>query len=136
MLQKSFKLLNFLFFFLIILAFPNPVHAQGVDWIAQGCAVEVGGEQVATIQGIKCVLLNLVNFIVPLIIIAAVIMVIYAGSQIIIHADDPKALAGAKQTLVFAIIGLIGIALSWVILVLIQQFTGAPVTEFQFLTNP
>lgn len=91
---------------------------------------------VATIQGLQCLLGNLLGIIAPLIAIAAVITIIFAGIKMILGADNPKEVDEAKKILTFAIIGVIGIAASWIIIVLIQEFTGAPVTQFQIITNP
>jgi len=59
-------------------------------------------------------------------------MVIFAGARMILGADNPKEFEGAKNTLLFAIIGIFGLAIAWLILRLIQTFTGANVTELNF----
>lgn len=131
LLKKLFASSYFIFLFLSLARF-SPAYAQ--TW-EDAC---VGGpdKDVATIQGIGCVIINLTQFFVPLILIAAVLMIIYAGAQIIAGADNPKAVAQGKQTLLFAIIGVIGIAAAWFILVLIETFTGAPVTILNFGVSP
>lgn len=131
-MQRLKKLLTFLYISLTYLLLPSNAYAQG-SWV--GACVSGPDNDVATIQGIGCVIRNLTVFIFPLIIIAAVIMIILAGAKIISGADNPKAVAEGKQTLLFAVIGLIGIAASWIILVLIETFTGAPVTKLN-LTAP
>jgi putative flippase GtrA len=42
-----------------------------------------------------------------------------------------KAVAAASSTLTYAVVGLVGIIVSWLILSFIQNFTGANVTEFK-----
>lgn len=106
----------------------SPINAQ-FQWTNECVGPTEETRDVATIQGIGCVIQNLTRFIFPLIIIGAVIMIIYAGIQIVAGADNPKQVAQGKQTLLYAIIGVIGIAAAWIILVLIEVFTGAPVTE-------
>lgn len=93
-------------------------------------------DDVATIQGIYCLITNLLGVIAPLITLIAIGMIILGGAKMIMGADNPKAVTEAKKTITFAIIGVIGIAAAWIILVLIQEFTGAPITEFRIRTDP
>ncbi len=103
------------------------------DWLADPqCATVQAGIEVATLGGIKCVIANLLGIITPVIIIAAIGMIIFAGAKIVMGADNPKEYQAGMQTLLFAIVGVIGLGLAWLILLLIQTFTGAPVTELQF----
>ncbi len=99
-----------------------------MNWESLGCA-ESG---VATIFGIKCIITQLLGFIPGLIAIAAVFMIIFSGARMILAGDNPKELAAAQQTLMFAVFGLVGIGLAWVILRLVESFTGAPVTQLKF----
>ena len=48
---------------------------------------------------------------------------------------DPKAVGGAKNTLTFAIIGIILVIASWLILQLVAEITGAPVTTVNLPDN-
>lgn len=84
---------------------------------------------VATILGIKCLIYRLLAFLPPLILLVAVLFIIYAGFQMITGADDPKQVQTAQQTITYAIIGIVGLGISWMVLVLIENFTGAPVTN-------
>jgi hypothetical protein len=110
-------------------------HAQ--DWasIDPNCVAGPNND-VATIQGFKCIITNLLAIIAPIITLIAIGMIILGGAKMIANADNPKAVDEAKKIITFAIIGVIGIAAAWIILVLIQEFTGAPVTQFQIITNP
>ncbi len=85
---------------------------------------------VATIVGITCVIKNILNPLPAIIALAALAMVIWAGIQIINSGADPKAYASAMATMQYAIIGIILLSSAWLILVLIERFTGAPVTQF------
>lgn len=104
-----------------------PIKAS--HWKAWDCAVELGGTPIPTIQGIKCVLLNLLSVLSPFLILIAFFFILFAGVRIILGGDDPKQLAGGYKTLTFAIIGIVGLVLAWFVLYLIEQFTGAPVTQ-------
>ena len=87
---------------------------------------------VATIQGITCVLQNVLQPLPALIALAAVVMIIMAGIRIINAGSDPKALAAAWASFTYALIGLILLAVVWLVLIIIKNFTGADITNFKF----
>jgi len=62
-------------------------------------------------------------------------MFISGGYKYLFSGSEPKAVAAAS-TLTSAFIGLIGIIASWLILKLIQDFTGINVTMFTIPGNP
>jgi hypothetical protein len=93
------------------------------------CVADV---DVATITGITCLIGNLLQQIPKVLTLVAVVMVIFAGVRLIGAGADPKAYAAAWATFTYAIIGLILMAVVWLILIVIQNFTGAPVTNFGF----
>lgn len=103
------------------------------------CAATWGGQcvgssfgDVATITGITCLITNLLSQIPKALTLIAVGMVIYAGVRLIGAGADPKAYAAAWATFTYAIIGLILMAVVWLVLIAIQNFTGAQVTNFGF----
>jgi len=91
------------------------------------------GNDVATIRGLACVIENLLKPLPALIALAALIMLILSGIRLTLSGSDPKAMASAWQTFTWAIIGIILLAGAWLILIAIEKFTGAPVTNFGFL---
>jgi len=60
--------------------------------------------------------------------IAFFIMMLIGGFQCLTSGGDPKAAGAARSTLTYAIIGIILVVVSWLILVLIRDITGASVT--------
>jgi len=93
-------------------------------------AAECAQQGVATLIGITCVIRNLLSPLPGIIALAALGMIIWAGIRIINSGADPKAYASAMATMQYAIIGIILLSGAWLILVLIERFTGAPVTQF------
>lgn len=91
------------------------------------CVVET---DVATIRGIICVIRNIITPLPAIIILMALFMIIFAGLRWINAGSDPKALQGAQQMFLWAIIGIILLSVAWLIFVAIERFTGAPVTQF------
>jgi hypothetical protein len=92
----------------------------------------IGFDDVPTIQGITCVLRNLLAEIPPILTLVAFFMVIMAGIRLMMAGSEPKAIAAAWSTLTMALIGLFLMAGAWIALVLIETFTGAKVTTISF----
>lgn len=90
------------------------------------------GADVATLNGITCLIGNLISPLPVIIALAAVIMIIIAGIRLTAAGSDPKAVSSAWQTFTWAIIGLVLLSVAWLVLVIIENVTGAKVTEFGF----
>jgi hypothetical protein len=88
-------------------------------------------EGVATLKGLEGVFENVITAILGLAGILLFIMLIFGGIRFMSAGGDPKAVESAKKTLTSAIAGLILIAVSYLILVLIKQITGVNVTQFK-----
>ena len=76
---------------------------------------------------------NVVSAIIALAGIALFIMLLTGGVGYITSGGDPKAVEGAKNKITYAIGGLLLILISYLILVVIENITGAPVTEFHIV---
>lgn len=113
---------------LLKIFYPSPVQAQG-KWTGN-CVTLIDGEEVATIQGFECLFKNILQIIVPVAGLAFFIMFIVGGFKYITSSGDKKKVAAASSTLTLAVIGIIGVIVSWLILLFIKQFTGINVTEF------
>lgn len=79
---------------------------------------------VATLNCIPVLFQNLITVALAFVGTVAVIMIIWAGVRFIRSGGDAKQAQGARQTITWAIIGLIIILLSFAILNLISDFTG------------
>jgi len=100
------------------------------DWLAMGCALVVGGEKVAIIQGFECIYKVLLNLIVTFAGIALFAMIVVGSFKWLTSAGDTKTIESARNTITYGIGGLFLLVLSWFILQLVQNFTGADVTQF------
>jgi len=87
----------------------------------------------ATISQLQDVFKNAVSAIIALAGIALFIMLLTGGVKYITSGGDPKAVAGAKNTITYAIGGLLLILVSYLILVVIKTITGANVTQFNIV---
>lgn len=109
--------------------FISIAHAAAIDkagWESAGCSID----GVATIKGLECLIANILSPLPGLIGLVAVGMIIFAGYKIIGAGADTKAYAAGWQTFTYAIIGLILLSVVWLALVIIENYTGAPVTNF------
>lgn len=73
---------------------------------------------------------NILMAMIPLVGLVAFIMILVGGFKILTSGGDPKGLQGGRQTVTLAIAGLALAIVSWLVLVLIENITGAPVTKF------
>jgi hypothetical protein len=89
-----------------------------------------GGQDVATIRCLEPLFANVVTSIMALAGIGLFIMLIMSGYSYLFSGGDPKKLEQAKNTLTFAIMGLVVMVTSFLILRTIQAFTGVNLTTF------
>lgn len=85
----------------------------------------------ATLRGLEDLFGNIVSVVLGLAGIALFIMLIAGGFKYITSGGDPKSTESAKKTLTAAIGGVVLVALAYLILRLIGEFTGADVETFK-----
>lgn len=93
----------------------------------------VGG--VATIKGFERVFSNIVIVAIGFAGLALFVMLLVGGFKYLTSGGNPKAAESASKTITYAIGGLVLVALSYLILLLIGTFTGLDLTVFR-ITNP
>ena len=127
--MKSFWLLALTLFTLhsSLFTFAPSAHAQ-TDWNNE-C---ISRGDVATIKGIGCLISNILTVALQLLGLVFFLMLLFGGIKYLISGGDPKAVEAAKGTITSALTGLIIAILAWFILFFIEEFTGAPVTLFQW----
>lgn len=97
------------------------------QWEGKGCTQD----GVPTIKGIECIFQNIIGPVPSLLALVAVGMIVLAGARLLMAGSDPKAYAAAWSTFTWAVIGLILLAVAWLIIILIQRFTGTTgITNF------
>lgn len=84
----------------------------------------------AGLNDLEQVVGNVISVVVGMGFIALLIMIVVAGFKYLTSAGEPKAVLSAHQTLTWALLGVVFMAVAWVILKLIEVFTGIPVTVF------
>lgn len=91
---------------------------------------------VAKLSDLEKIFENVVSVLLALGGFALLIMLLIGGFKYLTSGGDPKAVEGAKNTLTYAIGGVVLLAASYLILKLIENFTGVPVTKFRIYYQP
>ena len=121
-MKKTFSRLQLAVLSTLWLALPPSVSAQmaGPQKWAGDC-VEDG---VATIQGLRCMVANILSIAITAIGFAGFVMLIIGSFRYLFSGGNSKGTETAKNTITFAVIGLVVALSSFVILNLIAEFTG------------
>ena len=128
-------------FFLSGLISPQ-VKAQTEEW--SGVCVgpqDNGAGDVATIQGLECLIANIFTVFITLLGLAGFVMFLVAGVRWLTSGGNSKGIETAKNTMTFAVVGLVVALSAFIVINLIADFTGvnvirkfvipAPDTEWQ-----
>lgn len=100
------------------------------EW-TEPCFEPTAVGNVATIQGFECIFINILNIATSLAGLAVFIMLLVGGFKYLTSGGDPKASQSARNTLTYAIAGLVLVIAAWFILKFIAEFTGVEVTIFK-----
>jgi phage shock protein PspC (stress-responsive transcriptional regulator) len=100
----------------------SQAHAQTQKWtdISPACV----NDGVATIQGIGCVLANILSVFLTVLGLAGLVMVIYAAFNLLLSGGNSQAMVKSKNTLTFAVVGIVLALSAFIIINLISNFTG------------
>jgi hypothetical protein len=129
----------FLFSLMMLFGAAQPAQAQILDWTTgtggdvcvwtgmlqdgnQGTGVQV---EVATLQGIGCLVRNVLAVATTFIGLAAFVMLVMGAFLYLTSGGQDKHIANAKQAITYAIMGLVVALMAFFILNLIATFTGA-----------
>lgn len=127
--------LTFIFFFLVSLLIPNSmVHAQvrGVpqSWSDGVCTYSDGINTVATIQGLQCLLANVLSVAVTIIGLIAFFIFMISSIKIMVSGGNSKGIEEAKGAMTYAVVGIVVALSAFLILNLLSSFTGINFTQF------
>lgn len=120
MLNRIKKLLLFFTFFFVFIL---PVNAAD-------CKDPKFAPCPAGLEQIEVVFSNVISVVVGLGFVAMLVTLVMAGIKYLTSGGDPKAIAAAHQAVTWALLGVVFMAIAWLILQLIHTFTGIDVTIF------
>lgn len=121
----------FFSFLTALIPFFYPVSAYAQIGAPEEWGGECVSDGVATIQGFECLFVNIVRILTPIFGLALFIMLAVGAFQMITSGGDPKQAQKARQTLTYAIFGIVAFVGVWFILILIRTITGVDVTKFE-----
>jgi hypothetical protein len=101
-----------------------PVSAQTSAWSGVCVDTAGGNTDVATLQGLQCLLANVLSIFLTVVGIAAFIMLIVAAFQFLTSGGNSQTTEKAQKAVTYAVIGLIVAVSAFAILNLIASFTG------------
>lgn len=131
----SVSLLVFVALCVLPLLLPSSaLAATGTKW-GDAC---VGGtpsagqavSDVATIQGLECLIANVLTVFIALIGLAAFVMVVIAAFRYLLSGGNTKGTEQSRNTVTYAVIGIVVALSAFIILNLLTAFTGVDLTKF------
>lgn len=103
------------------------------------CVGSGTGADVATIQGITCLLRNILNVVLTILGFIGFVMLVYASFNLLISGGQPSHLETAKGTFTYVIIGLFlavgSFAIMKVVDSLVNNAGNLTIMELKFLGN-
>jgi len=105
--------------------FVNKAYAQIPDWSNTGTP-----EQPAQIQDLEVLFARAVKFAAWGAGIGLFVMMVVGGIKLITSHGDPQAAASAKQTITFAVVGLVVIVGGWLVLWILGRVLGINLLQF------
>ena len=109
---------------------------SAILFVAESVISPVYAADPAKLSDIQFVIQNIIGLLTPFAAIALLIMMVVGAFKFITSGGDPKAVAGARGTLTYAILGVILLVASYLILKLIGTLTGASTTVVTFPGAP
>jgi hypothetical protein len=106
---------------------PSTVAAAPKDDICKG--VSITGGNCGDSGGIEVVIRNIINIFSILVGVVAVFMVMYAGFKYVTSGGDSGKVKSAKDTLIYAIVGIVIVAFSQLIVQFVLKAATEPVTQ-------
>ena len=90
----------------------------------------------AGLQQIEELFTRIISIIAGLGFVALLVLLIWAGFKYLTSGGEQKAVAQAHQIVTWAFLGIVFMAVAWLVLQLIANFTGLKVTEFNIKILP
>lgn len=85
----------------------------------------------AGIKQVQEIVLRIIDLSTGLVFMVLVVMLVVGGIKFLTSGGEQKSVQSAKSLVTWAILGVVFMALAFLILRLIEAFTGVPVTQFK-----
>lgn len=84
----------------------------------------LGAGEPAQLFQLEQIFASIIGAAIPFAAIVLLVMILYGGFQLITSGDNPDKIQGAKNTITYAIAGVVLIAIAYLILSIIAEVTG------------
>ena len=88
------------------------------------------GPPPAGLQQLQDLIARFINLAVGIAFIAVLVMLLVGGYKFLTSGGEAKAVASARDTFTWALVGVLFLVIAWLILQLIAKLTGVDVTHF------
>lgn len=124
-MKKVFLILYSLFF--AFLLSPAAVFADSCGQLSgPGCVCAAGTTDTPSLACFAPIVVNIVNVAFIFLGVVAVIFLLFGSIRFIVSRGDQKAVTAAKNTITYAIIGMILVVLAFVAITIFTNFLGFP----------
>lgn len=106
----------------LVFSFPTQASAQ---FEGSRCVYGEGADGVVTIGGLECLIETVLGYALVFIGVGILVMIVLGGYKLLTSGGDPKGVEAGKNTITYAVIGLVIALLSVFIINFIGVFTGA-----------
>ena len=101
------------------------------EWAGVDCVQTIGTVEVPTLKCLEGVYRQILTVVLSIAVLALFIMLITGGFRYLTSKGDPKAAQTARQTMTYAMIGIVLLVLAYIGFALIKVFTGVDVFKFE-----
>lgn len=136
-MRKSLKTFfaNFATFLILFSVLVTPVQAQTSEWggvcVGDPSDLGVDASEVATFQGLECLIANVFTVIITLIGLAGFVMFIVGSFRWMLSGSNSGGAEKARNTMTYAVVGIVVALSAFIIINLIANFTGVQtITRF------
>ena len=97
------------------------IKLGGSPW---NCLFDPGKQKVATLDCVPIILQNAINFLIGFAGVVSVLLIVWAGIRFVLSEGDKEKIVNARKTLTYALLGLLLVALAFVIVNFVVNFAG------------
>lgn len=109
---------------------PSPAYAQvQAQPVWTGRCVDAVYTDVATIQGLECLIANVLTVAMTLIGLAGFALIIIGAFKYMVSGGSTKEIESARNTISFVVVGIVVALSAFIILNLITAFTGVGIIQ-------
>lgn len=110
----------------------SPAQAQTRVWTDVCVGSTENAQDVATIQGLECLIANVFTVIITIIGLAGFVMFVIAGITWMVSGGDTNKVSNARNSMTYAVVGMVVALSAFIVLNLIASFTGISIiTQFR-----